>query len=92
MLSHATLPKIYWAEALMMVVYIINKSPSVPLEGSVPQKVWSDNEVSYMHLKVFRCLAYVHVAKDQRGNLIPRVDHVYFSATVKTNSAIDYGM
>ena len=26
-------------------------------------------DVSYRHLKVFGCLAYVHVAKDKRGKL-----------------------
>ena len=28
--------------------------------------------VSYRHLKVFGCLAYVHVAKDRRGKLDPK--------------------
>ena len=38
-LSHAKLPKPYWAEAMMTVVYLINKSPLVPLDGNVPQRV-----------------------------------------------------
>ena len=29
--------------------------------------VWTGKEVSYRHLKVFGCLACVHVAKDRRG-------------------------
>ena len=73
-----------------MVVYVLNKSHLVPLEGNVPQKVWSEEGVSYRHLKVFGCLAYVHIAKDQRGNLIPRSNCAYSSAMVKTNSAINY--
>ena len=28
--------------------------------------------MSYRHLKVFGCLLYVHVAKDQRGKLDPK--------------------
>ena len=28
--------------------------------------------MSYRHLRVFGCLAYVHVAKDQRGKLDPK--------------------
>ena len=28
--------------------------------------------MSYRHLKVFGCVAYVHVAKDQRGKLDPK--------------------
>ena len=30
MLSHAKLPKTYWVEAMLIVVYLINRSPSVP--------------------------------------------------------------
>ena len=52
-----------------MVVYVINRSPSVPLEGDIPQKVWTCKDVSYRHLKVFCCLAYVHIAKDRRGKI-----------------------
>ena len=53
----------------MIVVYLLNKSPSVPLKGNVPQRVWAGRSVSYQHLRVFGCLAYVHVAKDQRSKL-----------------------
>ena len=69
MLSHAKLPKSYWAEAMATAVYLINRSPSVPLKGDVPQRVWTGRSVSYQHLRVFGCLAYVHVAKDQRSKL-----------------------
>ena len=56
----------------MTVVYIINRSPSVPLEGDIPQRVWFSKEVSYRHLRVFGFLAYIHVVKDQRGKLDPK--------------------
>ena len=64
MLAHAKLPKIFWAEALMTAAYVINRSPLAPLDEDVPYK-----DVSYQHLKVFDCLAYVHVAKNKRGKL-----------------------
>ena len=67
MLSHAKLPKSYWVEALYTAVYLINRSPSVPLKGDVPQRVWTGKDVSYQHLRVFGCLAYMHVPKDQRS-------------------------
>ena len=65
MLSHAKLLKSYWTEAMLTVVYLINRSPSVPLKVDVPQRVWTGRNVSYQHLRVFRCLAYMHVAKDE---------------------------
>ena len=69
MLSHAKQPKSYWAKAMYTVVYLINRSPSVPLKGDVPQRVWTGKDVSYQHLRVFGCLAYMHVPKDQRSKL-----------------------
>ena len=39
MLGHAKLPKMFWAELLSTTTYVINRSPSVPLEGDSPQKV-----------------------------------------------------
>ena len=35
----------------------------------VPQRVWIGKYVSYQHLKVFGCMAYMHIAKDQRSTL-----------------------
>ena len=72
MLAHAKFPKTYWIEALKTIVYMINRSPLVPLEGDIPQRVWTDKDVSYRHLRVFGCLACVHVAKDKRGKLAPK--------------------
>ena len=55
-----------------MVVYVINRSPSVPLEGDIRQRVWTGKDISYDHLKVFSCLAYVHIVNDRRGKLDPK--------------------
>ena len=49
MLSHAKLRKFYWAEAMYTTVYLINRSPLVPLKGDVPQRVWSGKHISYQH-------------------------------------------
>ena len=68
-MSHAKLANTYWVEALTTIVYIINMSPFVPLVGDVPQRVWTGKDISYQHMSVFGCLAYMHVAKDQRSKL-----------------------
>ncbi|CAL1383495.1 unnamed protein product [Linum trigynum] len=69
MFSHDKLSKSFWGEAMRTAVDLINLSPSVPLEGDVPQRVWTGKEVSYEHLRVFGCKAYVHVPKDERAKL-----------------------
>ena len=69
--THAKLSKTFWAEALMTTMYVINRSPSAPLDGNIPQRVWTVKDASYRHLSVFNCLAYMHIVKYQRGNLDP---------------------
>ncbi|CAL1397307.1 unnamed protein product [Linum trigynum] len=69
LLSHSKLPQSFWGEALLATVYVWNRSPSVPLKYDAPEKVWTGNEVSYKHLRVFGCKAFVHIPKDERSKL-----------------------
>ena len=48
---------------------LINLSPSVPLKGDVPKRVWTGKDVSYDHLRVFDYRAFVHIPKDKRSKL-----------------------
>ena len=88
MLAHAKLPKKFWAEALSTATYVINRSPSVPLDGDTLQKVWTGKEVSYRHLKVFGCLAYVHgtdetrPSKSKPGNQLKVVRKLFIHKSV----------
>jgi len=67
MLSEAKLPKHFWGEAMLAVVHVINLSPVVALNTEVPDKIWFCKNVSYEHLRVFGCRAFVHVPKDEFG-------------------------
>ena len=78
MLSHAKLSKSFWAEALVTAVYLINLSPSNPLDGDVPQKVWTGKDVSYKHLRVFGCRAFVHIPRDERSKLDKKTKQCIF--------------
>ena len=68
-LSHAKLPNIFWGEAILAVAHVLNLSPCVPLQQDTPERVWSRKDVSYDHLRVFGCKAFVHVPKDERSKL-----------------------
>ena len=50
-------------------VDVINLSPCYPLNGDVPERVWTGKDVSYEHLRVFGCRAFVHIPKDERSKL-----------------------
>jgi hypothetical protein len=62
---NAGLVKIFWAGAVSMACYLINRS----LDGKVAEEVWTGNEVDYSSLRVFGCPAYVHIPSEERLKL-----------------------
>ena len=66
---HARLPQTFWADAINTVVYLINRSPLVPMEFRLLKEVWNGKEVKFSHLKVFGCVSYVHIDFDARSKL-----------------------
>ncbi|KAE8654393.1 hypothetical protein F3Y22_tig00117048pilonHSYRG00173 [Hibiscus syriacus] len=66
---HAGLPKFLWAEAINTTAYLINHGPSVPLDGRIPEEVWSKKEINLSHLRVFGCISYVHRDSAERSKL-----------------------
>ena len=69
MLSNARMSKYFCAVAANTACYLINKSPSIPLNKKTPIAVWSGTPTDYSHLRVFGCTAYAHV---DNGKLEPR--------------------
>ena len=69
MLKLSKLPKSFWGKAVNTAVYLINRSPLIPLNFDIPQRVWIGKDVPYSHLKVFGCKAFMHVSKEQRLKL-----------------------
>jgi transposase InsO family protein len=66
-LSHAKLPNSFWGEAMKTAVDLINFSPSVHLNCDFPQRVWTGKDFSFEHLRVFGCMVFVHVPRDERS-------------------------
>lgn len=62
----------------MTAVYLINLSPSVSLEGDVPNRVWYNKDISFDHLKVFGCKAFVHIPQDERSKFDPKTRQCIF--------------
>nr|AAR87163.1 putative polyprotein [Oryza sativa Japonica Group]AAU89150.1 integrase core domain containing protein [Oryza sativa Japonica Group]ABF98081.1 retrotransposon protein, putative, Ty1-copia subclass [Oryza sativa Japonica Group] len=69
MLSNARMNKRFWAEAANTACYLINRSPSIPLNKKTPIEIWSGMPADYSQLRVFGCTAYAHV---DNGKLEPR--------------------
>lgn len=66
LLHDAELPKTYWAEAVNMAVYLINRSSRAALKDKTPEEIWSGVKVDVSHLKIFGSPVMVHVPKERR--------------------------
>eukprot|EP00112_Aurelia_sp_Birch-Aquarium-sp1_P025251 Seg831.4 transcript_id=Seg831.4/GoldUCD/mRNA.D3Y31 product="Retrovirus-related Pol polyprotein from transposon TNT 1-94" pseudo=true protein_id=Seg831.4/GoldUCD/D3Y31 len=66
MMSQSKMPMEFWAEAVNIAVYLRNRSPSTSLKGITPIEALFDRKPDVSHLKVFGCLAFAHIPKQQR--------------------------
>ena len=66
MLVEAKLPRKFWAEAVLTAVYLRNRSPTTAVNGMTPFEALTGDKPCVHILRVFGCLAYVHVPKDER--------------------------
>jgi hypothetical protein len=55
-----------WAEAINTVTEIKNRVPHKALVDKRPQELWSGEKTDVSHFKVFGCVAYMHVPKENR--------------------------
>jgi transposase InsO family protein len=65
MLSEANLPMQFWYEALAALIHIWNCCPTSALKGKTPHELWFKRKPDVSHLRVWGCLAYVHIQKDK---------------------------
>jgi hypothetical protein len=77
-LSHSKLSKDFWGEVLNTAVHLINRSPSHALDGDIPEIVWKGKNISYDHLRVFDCRAFMYIPKDGRSKLDSKTNKCIF--------------
>jgi transposase InsO family protein len=59
----------FWAEAINIVVYLKNLSPTKILDFQTPFEVFHGYKPDVSHLRVFGCKAFAHIPKDERRKL-----------------------
>jgi hypothetical protein len=69
---NAGLSKGFWAEAINMACYLINRSPRASLEGKVAEEVWTGKPIDLDNLRIFGCPAFVHISSEDRSKLDPK--------------------
>ncbi|MCO5596320.1 hypothetical protein L7F22_050381 [Adiantum nelumboides] len=79
LMSEKNVPHCYWAEAVSTAVYIMNRTPTAAVHNVMrPEKKFSSKKSDLGHLKVFGCIAYVHVPDELRTKLDPKVEKCIF--------------
>jgi hypothetical protein len=86
LIRESRLPTYLWAEAAQFTVYTLNrvlcKATSV-----TPFEAWSNNKPDVSHLRVFGCVAYVHIPKVERRKLDPKSIRCIFIGYCETRKA-----
>jgi hypothetical protein len=58
LLKQRGMPAVFWGEAVVAVVYILNRSPTMDLNGRTSYEAWHGRKSTVSHLRVFGCLAF----------------------------------
>ena len=78
MLNEANLPVQFWFHAYVALLHVLNRTPTAPLPGKTPHEAWHTKKPDVSHLRVWGCLAYVHIQKDKRKSFGPHMEKCIF--------------
>ncbi len=78
LMDDKSMPHHYWAEAVATAVYIMNRTPTSTMHGMTPEEKYSGRKPDLSHLKVFGCIAYVHVPDELQTKLDPKAEKCVF--------------
>jgi hypothetical protein len=67
LLKQRGISAVFWGEAVVMAVYILNRSPTKALNDRTSYEAWYGRKLVVSHLRVFGCLAFAkelgHIGK-----------------------------
>ena len=82
---HASLP--LQEDTINIVVYLINRGPSTPLDGGILEETWTGKKVNYSFMKTFVYEPFVCVVKEN----ITKLDAKSQKCTLIGYGIDDYG-
>ncbi|MGV7343151.1 hypothetical protein PJI17_31120, partial [Mycobacterium kansasii] len=62
LMTAMSVPRSFWAEAMLHSVYLINRMPTKVLNSKSPYFVLTGLPPAYFTFRVFGCICYVHLA------------------------------
>ena len=78
MLDESGLSKAFWAECLAALVHVLNRCITSSVAHATPYEVWHRRKPDVGHLRVWGCVAYVHIQKDKREHLGSHMEKCVF--------------
>jgi len=78
MLNEKNLPNYFWVEAVATIIYIMNRTPIATVHGMTLEKKFTCKKPNVSHLRMFSCIAYVHVPDEKRSKLNPKAKKCIF--------------
>ncbi|GAA0153042.1 transmembrane signal receptor [Lithospermum erythrorhizon] len=75
LLSAKQMPKYLWSEAVVWSTYVLNRCPTITVKGKTPHEAWSGRKPDVDHLKVWGCLAHMHIPKWEEDTFSSNTDH-----------------
>jgi hypothetical protein len=78
MMKAMSMPSWFWGEAVLMTVFILNRSPTQSVKGRTPYEVWHGKKPSVDYFRTFGCVAYVKQGNKHLGKLEDRSTMMVF--------------
>ena len=77
-MNEKEMPKYYWVEVVHTAIYIMKRTPIAVIHGMTLEEMFTRKKPDLSHLKVFGCLAYVHVLDELRSKMDPKAKKCVF--------------
>ena len=69
----------FWSYATLAAVHVYNRTPIIQVDYLTPYELWHPGQKpDVSHIRIFGCLAYVHILKEKRSNLQAKAKPLIF--------------
>lgn len=86
LLREKTVSRELWGEAVSTAVYVLNRCPMKRLTSKVSHAIWTSMKPFVKHFKIFRSLAFCHIADQKRSKLEDKGEAMVFAGYHPTDA------
>ena len=89
-LASSGLKQGFWEVCTAHAVHVYNNTPMQRLNWKTPMELWTGKPPNLSNFRIFGCKAYVHVHKDKRNKLQPKVEEGMFVGYAEIDGSKGY--